>query len=157
MDNTKKDRRPRDIVLAFAELLQREDYEPSGLVPSALPQSLLPFSKDVIRHAIALLLLSEKDRDRRKILEEAYLYLDRFISDEEYELFYSFDKSFRDRSRPDDLVKEVRFQLQTDGMSERVNATIQVMQERKEHAMEEIRALRRIMGLSDDLSDLTEE
>jgi hypothetical protein len=157
MDNKKKDQKPRDIVLAFAELLQREDYEPSGSVPSALPQSLLPFPKDVIRHAIALLLLSEKDRDRRKVLEEAYLYLDRFISDDEYELFYSFDKSFRESSTPDDLVKKAQLIPQSVGMSQRVNATIKVMIERKEQAMEEIRALRRIMGLSDDLSDLIEE
>jgi hypothetical protein len=136
--------------------LQREDYEPSGAVASALPQSLLPFSKDVIRHAIAVLLLSEKDRDRRKILEEAYLYLDRFISDEEYELFYSFDKSLGDGSVPDDLVKEPRFQ-QGDRVSERVNAAIKAMRERKEQALDEIKALRRIMSLSDDLSDLTEE
>jgi hypothetical protein len=117
----------------------------------------LPFPKDVIRHAIALLLLSEKDRDRRKVLEEAYLYLDRFISDDEYELFYSFDKSFRESSTPDDLVKKAQLIPQSVGMSQRVNATIKVMIERKEQAMEEIRALRRIMGLSDDLSDLTEE
>lgn len=157
MSDTEKDQRPRDVVLAFAELLQREDYEPLGSVPSALPQSLLPFPKNVIRHAIALLLLSEKDRDRRKVLEEAYLYLDRFISDDEYELFYSFDKSFREGSTPDDLVKKAQFIPQSDGISQKVNATISIMGERREQALEEIRALRRIMGFSDDLSDLTEE
>lgn len=157
MDDTERDQKPRDIVLAFAELLQREDYEPSGSVPPALPQSLLPFPKDVIRHALALLLLSEKNRDRRKVLEEAYLYLDHFISDEECELFYSFDKPFREGSTPVDLVKKAQSISQSDGISQKVKATINIMRVRGEQALEEIRALRRIMGLPDDLSDLTEE
>src|SRR3970040_2903242 len=86
----------RDIVLAFGDVLEREDVEELTLVPSALPESLLPFSKGVIRHAIAQLLLRETSPDRRSILEEAYLYLDNFISDQEYELFYPLDTSIRD-------------------------------------------------------------
>ncbi len=157
MSDIKSDHKPRDVVLAFAELLQREDYEPSGSAPSALPQSLLPFPKNVIRHAIALLLLSEKRKDRRKVLEEAYLYLDRFIPDDEFELFYSLGRSLREGSTYDGTVKESQSIPPGDGISQKVEETIKAMRDREDRAMEEVRALRRIMGLTDDLSDLAEE
>jgi len=157
MSNAELEHKPRDVVLAFAELLQREDYEPSGSAPSALPQSLLPFPKNVIRHAIALLLLSEKRMDRRKVLEEAYLYLDRFIPDDEFELFYSFGRPLSEGTASDGTVKESQPIHPTYGISQKVEKTIKAMRDRRDQAMEEVRALRRIMGLVDDLSDLAEE
>ena len=64
------DKTVRDIVKAFAEVLDRDDLEPLDLVPSALPESLLRYPKGLIRRSIALLLLEETDMDRRQILEE---------------------------------------------------------------------------------------
>ncbi|MGH7889369.1 MAG: hypothetical protein ACRENF_02315 [Thermodesulfobacteriota bacterium] len=157
MSDIESDHKPRDVVLAFAELLQREDYEPSGSAPYALPQSLLPFPKNVIRHAIALLLLSEKRIDRRKVLEEAYIYLDRFIPDDEFELFYSFGRSLGEGAVSDITAKESQSTPPGYGISQKVEKTIRSMRDRGDQAMEEVRALRRIMGLADDLSDLVEE
>lgn len=147
-----KNRELCDIVIAFGEVLEREDVEPLTLVPSALPESLLPFPKGIIRHAIALLLLRETSLARRDILEEAYLYLDNFISDEEYELFYPLDTSIRDaRSYNfDDLGKVEEIISKNAELMQKVNKRIESMKHRNEQANEELRTLRRIMGLPDE-------
>jgi hypothetical protein len=147
-----ENRELRDIVIAFGEVLEREDVEPLTLVPSALPESLLPFPKGIIRHAIALLLLREVSPDRRNILEEAYLYLDNFISDQEYELFYPLDTSIRDarsnKSYDTDKVEEII--LKNTELMQKINAKVESMKHRNKQANEELRALRRIIGLPDE-------
>ena len=142
----------RDIVLAFGDVLEREDAEELTLVPSALPESLLPFPKGVIRHAIAQLLLGETSPDRRSILEEAYLYLDNFISDQEYELFYPLDTSIRDArtdnsDNPGSVEEIISKNTQ---LVQMINEKVESMKIRNAQANEELRSLRRIIGLPDE-------
>ncbi len=148
------DKTARDIVKAFAEVLDRDDLEPLDSVPSALPESLLRYPKNLIRRSIALLLLEETDMDRRQILEESYLFLDNFIADQDYKLFYFYDKSTDDIPQSQSLErKPLSLPSKAEVMKE-AQRTNQRIRERWEQALEEIKVFRRIMGLSDDLSDL---
>ncbi len=142
----------RDIVIAFGGILEREDVEELTLVPSALPESLLPFPKGVIRHAIAQLLLGETSPDRRSILEEAYLYLDNFISDQEYELFYPLDTSIRDArtDNSDDPGSVEEIISKNTQLVQMINEKVESMKLRNAQANEELRSLRRIIGLPDE-------
>ncbi len=142
----------RDIVIAFGDILEREDVEELTLVPSALPESLLPFPKGVIRHAIAQLLLRETSPDRRSILEEAYLYLDNFISDQEYELFYPLDTSIRDArtDNSDDPGRVEEIISKNTQLVQMINEKVESMKLRNAQANEELRSLRRIIGLPDE-------
>ncbi len=141
-----------DIVIAFGDILEREDVEELTLVPSALPESLLPFPKGVIRHAIAQLLLRETSPDRRSILEEAYLYLDNFISDQEYELFYPLDTSIRDArtDNSDDPGRVEEIISKNTQLVQMINEKVESMKLRNAQANEELRSLRRIIGLPDE-------
>ena len=142
----------RDIVIAFGDILEREDVEELALVPSALPESQLPFPKGVIRHAIAQLLLRETSPDRRSILEEAYLYLDNFISDQEYELFYPLDTSIRDArtDNSDDPGRVEEIISKNTQLVQMMNEKVESMKLRNAQANEELRSLRRIIGLPDE-------
>jgi len=142
----------RDIVIAFGDILEREDVEELALVPSALPESQLPFPKGVIRHAIAQLLLRETSPDRRSILEEAYLYLDNFISDQEYELFYPLDTSIRDArtDNSDDPGRVEEIISKNTQLVQMINEKVESMKLRNAQANEELRSLRRIIGLPDE-------
>ncbi|MBF8303308.1 MAG: hypothetical protein HW396_1589 [Candidatus Dadabacteria bacterium] len=142
----------RDIVLAFGDVLEREDAEELTLVPSALPESLLPFPKGVIRHAIAQLLLRETSPDKRSILEEAYLYLDNFISDQEYKLFYPLDTSIRDArtDNSDDPGRVEEIISKNTQLIQIINEKVESMKLRNAQANEELRSLRRIIGLPDE-------
>jgi hypothetical protein len=142
----------RDIVLAFGDVLEREDAEELTLVPSALPESLLPFPKGVIRHAIAQLLLRETSPDKRSILEEAYLYLDNFISDQEYKLFYPLDTSIRDArtDNSDDPGRVEEIISKNTQLMQIINEKVDSMKLRNAQANEELRSLRRIIGLPDE-------
>ncbi|KRT65763.1 MAG: hypothetical protein XU11_C0020G0041 [Candidatus Dadabacteria bacterium CSP1-2] len=142
----------RDIVLAFGDVLEREDAEELTLVPSALPESLLPFPKGVIRHAIAQLLLRETSPDKRSILEEAYLYLDNFISDQEYKLFYPLDTSIRDArtDNSDDPGRVEEIISKNTQLMQIINEKVESMKLRNAQANEELRSLRRIIGLPDE-------
>ncbi|MGH7799331.1 MAG: hypothetical protein ACREOW_01710 [Thermodesulfobacteriota bacterium] len=148
-----KDKEFRDIVIAFGDILEREDVEELTLVPSALPESLLPFPKGVIRHAIAQLLLRETSPDRRSILEEAYLYLDNFISDQEYELFYPLDTSIRDArtDNSDDPGRVEEIISKNTQLVQMINEKVESMKLRNAQANEELRSLRRIIGLPDEM------
>ena len=142
----------RDIVIAFGDILEREDVEELTLVPSALPESLLPFPKGVIRHAIAQLLLRETSPDKRSILEEAYLYLDNFISDQEYKLFYPLDTSIRDArtDNSDDPGRVEEIISKNTQLMQIINEKVESMKLRNAQANEELRSLRRIIGLPDE-------
>ncbi|MGH7909515.1 MAG: hypothetical protein ACRENW_06665 [Thermodesulfobacteriota bacterium] len=147
-----EDKEFRDIVIAFGDILEREDVEELTLVPSALPESILPFPKGVIRHAIAQLLLRETSPDRRSILEEAYLYLDNFISDQEYELFYPLDTSIRDArtDNSDDPGRVEEIISKNTQLVQMINEKVESMKLRNAQANEELRSLRRIIGLPDE-------
>jgi hypothetical protein len=142
-------------VSAYADLLsnikENREPEPLKLIPLALPESLLPFPSQTIRHALAIYLLHHNYTKQRDIIEDAYLYLDNFIPDEEYNLFYSLQSSMGSRTEPNknsdnnvvhmlDIMKRLR--MRTEGI-----------RTRKEESLEELNALRRIMDLPDNLTD----
>lgn len=146
---------PREIVSAYADLLanlkEKEEPEPLKIIPSAIPESLLPFPPQTIRHALAIYLLHQNYAKQRDIIEDAYLYLDNFIPDKEYNLFHSLQSSMGNRTKPNknsdnkvvhmlDIMKRLR--MRTEGI-----------RTRKEESLEELNALRRIMDLHDNLVD----
>ena len=150
---------PREIVSAYAELLaninEKEELEPLKLIPLALPESLLPFPPQTIRHALAIYLLHHNYAKQRDIIEDAYLYLDNFIPDEEYNLFHSLQTSMGTRveinKSSDNKVVHLldtmkRLRMRTEGI-----------RTRKEESLEELNALRRIMDLPDTLVDIVSE
>jgi len=150
---------PREIVSAYADLLatinEKKEPEPLKLIPLALPESLLPFPSQTIRHALAIYLLHHNYSKQRDIIEDAYLYLDNFIPDEEYNLFHALQSSMGTRAELNkssdnnvvhmlDIMKRLR--IRTEGI-----------RTRKEESLEELNALRRIMELPDDLVDTDNE
>ncbi len=147
---------PRDIVSAYADLLasinENKESEPLKLIPSALPESLLPFPSKTIRHALAIYLLHQNYKQKRAIIEDAYIYLDNFIPDEEYNLFYSLQFSMSPKGRLEDGTSKRIVQM-LDVMN-KLRIRTQNIRIRKEDSVEELNALRRIMNLPEYLSDL---
>jgi len=85
-------------------------------------------------------------------LEEAYLYLDNFISDQEYELFYPLDTSIRDArtdnsDNPGSVEEIISKNTQ---LVQMINEKVESMKLRNAQANEELRSLRRIIGLPDE-------
>lgn len=149
---------PRDIVSAYAELLasinENKESEPLKLIPLALPESLLPFPLKTIRHALAIYLLHHNYSQQRDIIEDAYLYLDNFIPDEEYNLFHSLQSSMSTKGRLEESDNKVVHMLDT---MKRLRIRTQNIRIRKEESLEELNALRRIMNLPDHLADINSE
>lgn len=146
---------PRDIVSAYADLLakinENKKPEPLKLLPMALPVSLLPYPSKTIRHALAIYLLHHDYSEQRDIIEDAYLFLDNFVPDEEYNLFFSLQSSKSNKERaeeePDNKVIHML------DVMKRLRTRTQVIRIRKEESIEELNSLRRIMNLPDNLSD----
>ena len=71
------------IVQTYGELLAKLKH-----VNTALPTSLLPYDKDVIKQAIQTLLweLDEMDKTTRNALVQAYVYLEQFLPDNKVEI-----------------------------------------------------------------------
>jgi len=147
---------PRNIVSAYADLLasinENKELEPLRLIPFALPKSLLPFPLKTIRHALAIYLLHQNYTEQRKIIEDAYTYLDNFIPDEEYNLFRSLQASMSIEGRLKERVNNGAIQM-LDIMN-RLRIRTQSIRIRKEESIEELNSLRRIMDLPDNISDL---
>ncbi len=147
---------PRDIVSAYADLLstinENEEPEPLKLIPFALPESLLPFPSKTIRHALAIYLLHQNYTEQRKIIEDAYSYLDNFIPDEEYNLFHSLQASMSIKGPIKKRVNNSAIQM-LDIMN-RLRIRTQNIRIRKEESIEELNSLRRIMNLPDNISEL---
>jgi len=147
---------PRVIVSAYADLLasinENEELEPLKLIPFTLPESLLPFPSKTIRHALAIYLLHQNYTEQRKIIEDAYIYLDNFIPDEEYNLFRSLQASMSIKGRPKEIVNNRAIQM-LDIMN-RLRIRTQSIKIRKEESIEELNSLRRIMNLPDNISEL---
>ena len=143
---------PRTIVTAYADLLAaiKENKGPSPLkiIPESLPESILPYPSKTIRHALAIYLLHHDYSKHRGIIEDAYLQLDNFIPEDEYDLFYSLQssKNTRDDSYNNvihilNIMKSLRFRTEN-------------IRERKKESIEELNAFRRIMELPDNLTDI---
>ena len=147
---------PREIVSAYADLIysidENKEPKPLQILPSALPESLLPFPSATIRHALAIYLLHQNYIEQREIIEDAYIYLDNFIPDDEYSLFYMMQSSINTKvhleNRSNNKIVEM-----LDTMN-RLRIRTQNIIIRKEESFEELNALRRIMGLADNLSSL---
>ncbi len=145
---------PRDIVSDYADLLasinENTQLEPLKLIPLALPESLLPFPSKTIRHALAIYLLHQNFKEQRNVIEDAYIYLDNFIPDEEYNLFHSLQASMSTKGRLEERANDRNIKMLTmNGLRLRT----QNIRTRKEESIEELNALRRIMNLPDDISE----
>lgn len=147
---------PREIVSGYADLLasinENEEPEPLKLMPFALPESLLPFPSKIIRHALAIYLLHQNFKEQRNVIEDAYICLDNFIPDEEYNLFHSLQASMSIKGRLEKRANNRNIKM-LDIMN-RLRIRTQNIRIRKEESIEELNSLRRIMDLPDDISGL---
>ena len=144
---------PKSIVSAYGDLLaqinEHERPESLKLLPGALPESLLPFTQETIRHALAIYLLHQDYIEDRDIIEDAYSFLDNFIPDEEYELFLSLQASMEEKDRaesgPGGWNRDLSYTMSL------LRLRTKRMKKRRKHAAQELRALRRIIGLPDKI------
>lgn len=122
------------------------------LIPLALPESLLPFPSKTIRHALAIYLLHQNFKEQRNVIEDAYIYLDNFIPDEEYNLFHSLQASMSIKGRLEERANDRNIKMLETMNGLRLRT--QNIRTRKEESIEELNALRRIMNLPDDISEI---
>ena len=155
---------PKTIVSAYADRLalinERDMPEPLKLLPAALPESLLPFPIATIRHALAIFLLHRDYIAKRDMIEDAYTYLDNFIPEEEYSLYCSLQSSMAKKER---LLSGDEEEMRSISNTMRMlKIRTKLIKKRRKHSIQELRSLRRIIGLPDRLSpygeeDITEE
>ena len=142
---------PKKIVSEYGDLLtlinERENPEPLKILPNALPESLLPFPQTTIRHALAIYLLHQDYIEEREIIEDAYAFLNNFIPDEEYSLFLSLQNSMSAKGRLDCGAWIGDTDLSYAMILLRMRT--RRMKKRKKHAAQELKSLRRIIGLPD--------
>ena len=144
----------KSIVSAYCDLLaqvnEHERPESLKLLPGALPESLLPFPQETIRHALAIYLLHQDYIEERDIIEDAYSFLDNFIPDEEYELFFSLQTSMeeKDHAEPGPGGRWNRDISYTMSL---LRIRTKRMKKRRKQASQELKALRRIIGLPDKI------
>jgi hypothetical protein len=112
----------------------------------------LPFPSKTIRHALAIYLLHQNFKEQRNVIEDAYIYLDNFIPDEEYNLFHSLQASMSIKGRLQDRANDGNIRM-LETMN-RLRMRTQNIRIRKEESIEELNALRRIMNLPDDISEI---
>ncbi|MEW6146275.1 MAG: hypothetical protein AB1598_14775 [Thermodesulfobacteriota bacterium] len=144
---------PKKIVSEYGDLLslinEQENPEPLKVLPGALPESLLPYPQTTIRHALSIYLLHQDYIEEREIIEDAYTFLDNFIPDEEYSLFRSLQNSMSEKGRLDytGWIGDTDLSYAMILLRMRTRR----MKKRKKHAAQEIKSLRRIMGLPDKI------
>ena len=142
---------PKKIVSEYGDLLslinERDNPDQLKILPGALPESLLPFPQTMIRHALSIFLLHQDYIEDRDIIEDAYAFLDNFIPDEEYNLFRSLQGKMSSRGRlgPLDSVDDTDLSYAMILLRMRTRR----MKKRRKHASQELRSLRRIIGLPD--------
>lgn len=112
----------------------------------------MPFPSTTIRHALAIYLLHQNFKDKRDAIEDAYIYLDNFIPDEEYNLFHSLQASMSIKGRLEERANSKH--IKTLEIMNRLRTRTQKIRIRKEESIEELNALRRIMNLPDDISEM---
>lgn len=150
---------PKTIVSAYGDLLalvnEQDKPEALKILPGALPESALPYPQTTIRHALAIYLLHQDYAEERDILEDAYTFLDNFIPDEEYDSFRSLQISietkgrlgYRSIDRDGDLSYTMILLKMRTGK----------MKKRRKQASQELKSLRRIIGLPDNGSLYSDE
>ncbi len=114
----------------------------------------LPYSKDLIRRAIALVLLtgelSDKERDD---LEGGYLELESYIPAQEYEVYKNFETSLFNAEQivksgeEEDIKKAILTVANSPG--DRASEILGNINRRKKQRINEILALISILGLPD--------
>ena len=75
-----------NIVSAYGESLEKQPRLVTILGLILSQESMLPYPKKTIKHALATLLLIEEDSDAISLLAGAYTDLNSFVSDEVYEI-----------------------------------------------------------------------
>lgn len=142
---------PKKIVSEYGDLLslinEQANPEPLKILPGALPESLLPFPQTTIRHALSIFLLHQDYIEERDIIEDAYAFLDNFIPDEEYSLFRSLQGKMSAKGRLDQGGPIDDTDLSYAMILLRMRT--RRMKKRRKHAAQELRSLRRIIGLPD--------
>jgi hypothetical protein len=144
---------PKKIVSEYGDLLslinEEDNPELLKILPGALPESLLPFPQTVIRHALSIYLLHQDYIEERDIIEDAYTFLDNFIPDEEYSLFRSLQTTMSAKGRLDYAGWAGDTDLSEAMILLRVRT--RRLKKRKKHAAQELKSLRRIIGLPDKI------
>ncbi len=144
---------PKKIVSEYGDLLslinEEDNPELLKILPGALPESLLPFPQTVIRHALSIYLLHQDYIEERDIIEDAYTFLDNFIPDEEYSLFRSLQTTMSAKGRLDYPGWVGDTDLSEAMILLRVRT--RRLKKRKKHAAQELKSLRRIIGLPDKI------
>jgi len=150
---------PKTIVSAYADRLalinEKDVPEPLKLLPAALPESLLPFPSTTIRHALAIFLLHRDYIGKRDMIEDAYTYLDNFIPEEEYRLYCSLQSSMAKKGRL--LSGDEEEKRGISNTMRMLKIRTKLIKKRRKHSIQELRSLRRIIGLPDRLSPYGEE
>ena len=150
---------PKNIVSAYADqlaLINENDVpEPLKLLPAALPESILPFPQTTIRHALAIFLLHRGYIQKRDMIEDAYTYLDNFIPEEEYGLYRSLQASMATKGRLNNGGEDEITSLSNTMRMLKIRTKL--MKRRRKHSIQELRSLRRIIGLPDRVSPYGEE
>ena len=142
---------PKKIVSEYGDLLslinEQDNPESLKILPGALPESILPFPQTTIRHALSIFLLHQDYIEEREIIEDAYAFLDNFIPDEEYNLFRSLQGKMSSKGRldPGGSIDDTDLSYAMILLRMRTRR----MKKRRKHAAQELRSLRRIIGLPD--------
>lgn len=144
MDNQKL----QEIIQAYGRVLLTKPERLLFTVPSALPESILPFPKHVIRKALAqVLLVWELDADIRDKLESGYLLLDDFIGDSDYSVLLEYEKevlAIVDAKDDENLKKTIQDNPEILQRAKKVQKYKKISRNEKNA---DIYALRRMVGI----------
>jgi len=139
----------QEIIQAYGKVLLTKPERLLFTVPSALPESILPFPKQVIRKALAqVLLVWELDSDIRDKLESGYLLLDDFIGDSDYSVLLEYEKqvlAIVDAKDDENLKKTIQENPEILQMAKKVQKNKKINRNDKSA---DINALRRMVGIT---------
>jgi hypothetical protein len=142
---------PKKIVSEYGDLLasinEQNDPEPLKILPNAFPESMLPFPQTTIRHALSIYLLHQDYIEERDIIEDAYAFLDNFIPDDEYMLFRALQVSMETKERLD--CSEWIGSSNLSHTMALLRTRTKRMKKRRKNAAQELKSLRRIIGIPD--------
>ncbi len=150
MNENKEPFNPKYILSRFGDYLIELEEKKEGGEPSSLhdlyPETSLPFPVNTVRRAIAVFLLDNNYiGEKRVVIEKVYIELSKYIPEEEYNLIASLERD----GRVSDGTIGGGWQL-----AEKVKEIGRRVDERRGFALEELRSLRRISGIEDDLEGL---
>ncbi len=150
---------PGEVLSKYGEVLELikrgKGARALNILPWALPESMLPYSVGVIRHAMGIYLLHEDYIGEREIIEEAYRFLDNFIPDEEYDK-YRFVRDMMSRRGRISYVSEGDRESMSDILRE-LRVRSKKMKQSRKRTKQELKSLRRIIGVPEDMALLEGE